>query len=100
MRPQYAVPLADEVFDVLGQSRLRQLLVGGMSVVQIVERLPGPIRVQIEVGETPILARRQAIREVTLALDDLVQAGTVVRSRMKMKTTIVDVYRRRLRRPR
>lgn len=99
MRPQYAVTLSDEVFDVLGQSRLRQLLVGGMSVVQIVERLPGPVHDEIAVGDTPILARRAAIREVTFALDDLVQSGHVRRSRTKLKTTMVDTYRRRLRAP-
>ena len=81
---------------MLGQSRLRQLLVGGMSVAQIVERLPAPVRAEILIGEGHVLQKRAAMKAVVFALDELVQAGRVRRSRTKMKTTMVDVYRRRL----
>jgi hypothetical protein len=42
-----------------------------------------------------VLARRQALEELTFALDDLVQEGRVRRKRARMKSALVDVYRRR-----
>ena len=87
--------LTDAVWDVLGQDRLRQLVLGGLSPVAILERLPAQVVDELSAQESEILARREALQAIVLVLDDLVQEGRVARRRQKLKTTIVDVYRRR-----
>ncbi len=74
----------------------RRLMVGGLAVTQVLERLPPELQTRLLGGQAnPTLARREALDELTFALDELVQEGRIRRGRARMKSALVDVYRRR-----
>lgn len=74
----------------------RRLLVGGLAVTQVFERLEPRLQTRLLGDEdNEVLARRAALEELTFALDELVQEGRVQRKRARMKSALVDVYRRR-----
>ncbi|HJN74564.1 MAG TPA: hypothetical protein QGF58_11575 [Myxococcota bacterium] len=83
------------VWEVLGTARLRQLLMGGLAPVQILERLPPETVAALSIEDNPTLARREALEAIVLALDELVGEGRVRRGRRRLKSSIVDVYCRR-----
>jgi hypothetical protein len=92
------VSLNDAVYAALTRPEdlPRRLLVGGLAVTQVLERLPAELQRGLLGGQpNEVLARRQALEELTFALDDLVQEGRVRRKRARMKSALVDVYRRR-----
>ena len=87
--------LAEAVYAVLGRYRLRQVVLGGLAPVQILERLPPEVVGDLSGSDNDTVARREALEAVVLALDDLVEEGRVRRRRQRLKTSIVDVYSRR-----
>jgi hypothetical protein len=103
-----AASLQDAVLAALRPSGLRDRLhaavTGGYTALQVFERLPAPVRAEIEAGPTePVLAARQGVDRVARALVGLVAAGHVHRKRvaygMQVNTKggrgmVVDVYRR------
>ncbi len=66
--------------------RLKRLLAGGLTASQIQERLATE-------GAVGIHQQREAVRQVTLALDALVQRGRVERRRARVGSSLIDVYR-------
>ncbi|MCB9741916.1 MAG: hypothetical protein H6741_23390 [Alphaproteobacteria bacterium] len=91
--------LTEDLLEALrprGVEHLSARLTGGFSVTQLLDRLPEGSRAAL-LGEepNPVLARRQAMDQLTFALDDLIRAGKVRRRRARLKNALVDVYRRR-----
>lgn len=69
-------------------------LLGGLTAAQVLERLPEPVRGALEGTEpNPTLARRAALLAVAGALDELVDRGRARRSRVQLKSALVDVVR-------
>lgn len=90
--------LRDAVLDALRPQglveRLRHAAVGGYAPVQVLDRLPEATREALQAGhDNPVLARRAAVEAVTFALDDLIVEGVVARRRVRLKSSLVDVYR-------
>jgi hypothetical protein len=86
------------------RDRLHAAVTGGYTVLQIFERLHAAVRSEIEAGPAePVLAARQGVDRVRLALVALVATGRVRRKKvsygMQVNTKggrgmVVDVYRR------
>lgn len=90
--------LNDAVFAALTrvEDLPRRVLVGGLAVTQVFDRLPAEEQAGLLGSQdNEVLARREALDELTFALDELVQEGRVRRKRARMKSALVDVYRRR-----
>jgi hypothetical protein len=94
------MPLERAVLEALrpqgAGEQLRQLLSGGLSVLQVFERLPDSMRQDLlRDEENPVLARRAALDCVVKALFVHIDADRVQRRRTRLKSSMVDVYRLR-----
>lgn len=75
------------------RDRLRALSLGGVAPIQLYQRLPAALRAELEGDEeNETLARRRAIEEILLGLDELVQEGLIRRRQVRLKLALVDVY--------
>ena len=73
---------------------LRNLLTGGLTVLQVLERLPPEMKQDLLAGDSlPQGRRRKALNQVAKALFVHIDAGRVQRRRTRLRTSMVDVYR-------
>ncbi len=73
---------------------LRDWYPGGLTVLQVFERLPSDLKQTLVAGETePRERRKNALNQVARALFVHIDAGLVRRKRTRVRTSMVDVYR-------
>ena len=73
---------------------LRNLFTGGLTALQVLERLPPDLKQGLLAGDSlPQERRRGALNQVVKALFVHIDAGRVQRRRTRLRTSMVDVYR-------
>jgi len=93
-----AVNLEDAILEALRpmgrRAVLRNFFSGGLTVLQVLERLPPDLRNALLAGDgLPQERRRGALDQVVRGLFVHIDAGRVQRRRTRLRTSMVDVYR-------
>ena len=90
--------LEDAILEALRPRGRRAVLsnffTGGLTVLQVLERLPPDMKQGLLAGDSlPQERRRGALDKVVKALFVHIDAGRVQRRRTRLRTSMVDVYR-------
>jgi hypothetical protein len=92
------VNLEDAILEALRprsrRAQLRTRFLGGLTVLQVLERLPPELKQALLAGDNlPQERRRGALNQVVKGLFVHIDSGRVQRRRTRVGTSMVDVYR-------